>query len=138
MLASIELKGTKYHEALLLDSHGRLAEGPGENIFVVKDGVINTPKLGTILAGITRNTVVQLAQKLGIQVVEKDLTSQDLFAAEEAFFTGTAAEVVPIRTVDDKVIGSGQVGPISKKIKDLYLNVVAGREKEFEHFLHVV
>lgn len=138
MLASIELKGSKYHEALLLDSHGRIAEGPGENIFVIKGGTLFTPKLGTILAGITRNTVQQLAKKLGLPVVEKDITPDDILSADEAFFTGTAAEVVPIRSVDDKLIAKGTVGPISQKIKDAYLDVVYGRNREFDQFLHLI
>ena len=138
MLASLELKGTKYHEALLLDAQGRIAEGPGENFFMVQGGKILTPKPGTILPGITRNTVFQIAQKLGIQVIEQDIYPKDLASADEAFFTGTAAEVVPIGTIDDKPIGAGKVGPIASKIKSTYLDIVYGRNREFERFLHYV
>lgn len=138
ILAVQELKGTKYHEALLLDYEGNLAEGPGENLFIVKNGDLYTPKLGTILAGITRNTVIDIANRNGIKVIETTLTPEDLFSASEAFYTGTAAEVTPIRTVDDRVIGPGKIGPISELIKKTYNDVVHGRIPEYSNYLTLV
>ena len=135
VMAVQELAGTNYHEALLLDFEGNIAEGPGENLFIVKDGVISTPPLGTILAGITRRTVVELAEELGIQLVERSLTPDDVFGADEAFFTGTAAEVTPIRAVDDKVIGAGEIGPVTNQIRTLFLDVVYGRNEKFSRLL---
>ena len=101
ILASLELQGTHYHEALLLDSAGLITEGVGENFFMVKDGIIYTPKLGSILSGITRDTIIQLAHSLAITVVETDIPLDEACQADEAFFTGTAAEVTPIRSIND-------------------------------------
>jgi branched-chain amino acid aminotransferase len=137
-LAVQALAGTEFHEALLLDCRGCIAEGPGENLFLVKDGALHTPRLGTILAGITRDTVIQIARSAGVEVVERDLLPDDAFTADEAFFTGTAAEVTPIRSIDRHVIGDGVVGPITARIRDTYLDVVYGRKKEFERFLTFV
>ena len=138
MLAVLELKGTHYHEALLLDCDGNIAEGPGENFFIVKNGEIFTPTLGTILPGITRNTVLEIATKKGIKCTEKKLTLEDAFGADEAFYTGTAAEVTLIKTIDDKTIGSGTPGKISKPLKDAYLDVVYGRNREYDRYLTYV
>ena len=135
ILASIEIRDTHYHEGLLLDESGYLAEGPGENIFLVKDGVLYTPKLGTILAGITRETIIELACDKGLKVVEKELRPEDAYAAEEAFFTGTAAEVTPIRSINDNRIGSGEIGPVTAAIKACYLDTVCGRVPQYEKFL---
>lgn len=138
ILASIELRGTHYHEALLLDATGNIAEGVGENFFMVKDDVIYTPKLGTILAGITRATIMQLATDLGYKVVETTLKLEDAYAADEAFFTGTAAEVAPIRSINDHVIGDGKLGPVSSKIKDAYFAIVHGENPAYLKYLTVV
>jgi branched-chain amino acid aminotransferase len=138
LLAVQEVQGTEFHEALLLDARGHIAEGPGENLFLVADGVLHTPKLGTILTGITRDTVIQLARFLDIDVVERDIEPADAFAADEAFFTGTAAEVTPIRSIDSNVIGNGEVGPVTARIREDYLDIVYGRSQEFEHFLTFV
>jgi branched-chain amino acid aminotransferase len=138
ILATQEIAGSDFHEAILLDVHGRIAEGPGENLFLVKDGVLLTPRLGTILTGITRDTVIQLCRSMGIEVVEQDLEPADAFSADEAFFTGTAAEVTPIRSIDRKVITEGGTGPMTARIRDAYLDVVYGRTKDFEHFLTYV
>lgn len=135
ILAVQELKGTKYHEALFLDADCNIAEGPGENFFIVKNGEILTPPLGTILAGITRQTVLELAPKLGYKVIQRNITLPEAYAADEAFFTGTAAEVTPIRTIDDKVLGKGELGPVSKKIRDTYLDIVYGRNPEHSDYL---
>jgi branched-chain amino acid aminotransferase len=135
ILAAQQLAGTEFHEALLLDVDGRIAEGPGENLFLVKHGAVYTPRLGTILPGITRDTVIQLARFLGIEVVEQDLLPDDALSADEAFFTGTAAEVTPIRSIDRRVIGDGAVGPVTARLRAAYLDVVYGRMREFDHFL---
>ena len=108
ILASLELQGTHYHEALFLDTDGHITEGVGENFFMVKAGVIYTPNLGGILSGITRDTVIRLATTLHLDVLEADITLDELYQADEAFFTGTAAEVTPIRSVNDVVLGDGQ------------------------------
>ena len=130
ILAVRELIGTTYHEALFLDLDGNIAEGPGENIFMVKDREVITPPLGTILAGITRETVISLLRDHEISVREESITDDMLKAADEAFFTGTAAEITPIRSLDDHVIGDGTVGEITQKIKSLYLDIVHGRFKD--------
>ena len=138
ILAVLELSGTKYHEALFLDFNGNVAEGPGENLFVVKNGAIFTPQLGTILPGITRATVMELARSLGFRITETNLTLSDVYTSDEAFFTGTAAEVTPIRSVNDMVIGKGEVGPLTSGIRKLFFDVVHGRIKEFEKFVTFV
>ena len=131
VLASLELEGTHYHEALLLDARGYVAEGVGENFFLVKNGVIYTPKLGTIIPGITRDTIFRLAEKLDIPTVEIDITPDGIYEADEAFFTGTAAEVTPIRSVNEKVLNHGNLGPITSKIKTGYYELVRGKNADF-------
>lgn len=138
ILATLELQGTHYHEALFLDDQSFISEGAGENFFIAKDKVLYTPKLGTILAGITRETVMELAATLGYEVVEKDITLPEAYQADEAFFTGTAAEVTAIRSIDDKVLGDGNVGPITTIIKKAYLDIVHGKNPDYETFLTVV
>lgn len=138
ILAVLELRGTKYHEALLCDANGNVMEGPGENLFLVKNGKISTPALGGILAGITRSTVMQIARDNGIEVTERVIRHEELFSADEAFYTGTAAEVTPIRSVDDRVIGSGTIGTITKDLRDRYLACVTGQVEQYARFLTVV
>ena len=135
ILASLDLQGTHYHEALFLDDKGYISEGVGENFFIVKEGVIYTPKPGTILAGITRATVITLAKKLSFQLVETDITLEQAYQADEAFFTGTAAEITPIRSIDDKVIGKDTIGPITSTIKETYLDLVRGKNPDFIDYL---
>ncbi len=135
ILAANELRGTKYHEALLLDSEGHIAEGPGENLFIVKEGKLYTPKIGTILPGITRDTIMQIAKEKKIEIIETRLVVSDIYEADEAFYTGTAAEVTPIKSLDDKVIGSGEVGSVTESLKKAYLDIVTGKRSEYEHFL---
>ena len=137
ILATLDLQGTHYHEALFLDANGYIAEGTGENFFMIKDKVIYTPKLGGILAGITRHTVIQLAQGLGLQVIETDLKPEDAYAADECFFTGTAAEVTPIRSIDDKAVGDG-TAKITEQIREAYFDVVHGRNAKFLKYLSAV
>ncbi|MDT3736343.1 MAG: branched-chain amino acid transaminase [Denitratisoma sp.] len=127
ILANMEATEHGYDEALLLDVDGFVAEGAGENLFVVKDGQIYEPEIASALVGITRATIIQLAKELGYEVKAKRLTRDDLYIADEAFFTGTAAEVTPIREVDSRQIGSGKRGPITHQIQNLFFDVVNGR-----------
>lgn len=127
-----------YQEALLLDFAGNLAEGPGENLFLVKDGTLYTPQLGTILNGITRATIMELAEtELGVKTVETTLSPEDLATADEAFFTGTAAEVTIIKSVDGESLGD-QSNQISGQLKDLYHRVVSGEEPKYDEWLSYV
>ncbi len=137
IFASVEVKDKGYDEALLLDYKGNAAEGPGENLFIVKDGKLLTPPLGTILKGITRASIMQLAKDEGIKVEEKTLTLEDVYNAQEAFFTGTAAEVTPIGSLDDKKIGKAP-GPITSKLKDLYMDIVHGKNEKYKNWLTYV
>ncbi len=117
-----------YDEALLLDPEGYVAEGSGENIFVIRDGVIYTPEVTSALNGITRKTLFMLArEELGLDIVEKRITRDEIYIADEAFFTGTAAEVTPIRELDNRPIGSGSRGPITEKLQTAYFDLVHGR-----------
>jgi len=138
ILAVLELKGTKYHEALFLDAEGMIAEGPGENFFIVKNGEITTPPLGTILAGITRSTVIEMAKDAGFSIVERPISLEEAYDADEAFFTGTAAEVTPIGTINDHTIGSGATGPITAALKARYLDATYGRSASYRNFLTFV
>ena len=127
MLALDEALKNGYDEALLLDSKGNVAEGSGENIFMVKDGVIYTPTLVASLNGITRNTIITLAREQGYDVVETIIKIEELYAADEVFFTGSAAEVTPIREIDDNIIGNGSRGPVTEKLQNMYFDLVHGR-----------
>jgi branched-chain amino acid aminotransferase len=138
MLALQEALRDGYDEALLLDAEGYVMEGSGENIFIVREGVIYTPDLTSALDGITRKTVFALAAELGIQVVEKRITRDEVYIADEAFFTGTAAEVTPIREVDGRSIGSGTRGPITERLQGLYFAQVHGRRDEHPEWLTLV
>ncbi|MDP2795442.1 MAG: branched-chain amino acid transaminase [Sulfurisoma sp.] len=127
ILANMEATEHGYDEALLLDVDGFVAEGAGENLFIVKDGVIYEPEIASALIGITRATLIALAEELGYKVVAKRLTRDDVYIADEAFFTGTAAEVTPIRELDGRTIGEGRRGPITTKLQSLYFDVVNGK-----------
>jgi len=127
ILANMEATDDGYDEALLLDVDGFVAEGAGENIFIVKDGVIYEPEIASALIGITRHTIITLARELGYTVISKRLTRDDVYIADEAFFTGTAAEVTPIRELDNRTIGAGSRGPITTKLQALYFDVVNGK-----------
>lgn len=126
LLALQEAIDSGCEEALLLDNEGYVAEGSGENVFLVRDGIIYTPELTSCLDGITRNTIFQLAADCGYQVREKRITRDEVYIADEAFFTGTAAEVLPIREVDGRVIGEGRRGPITTELQSLYFQAVKG------------
>jgi branched-chain amino acid aminotransferase len=138
MLALQEALACGMDEAMLLDNEGYVAEGSGENIFLVRDGVLYTPDLTSALDGITRNTIFQLAAELGIQVKEKRITRDEVYIADEAFFTGTAAEVTPIREVDNRKIGSGKRGPITEKLQSMYFDQVHGRRSEHPQWVTLV
>lgn len=138
MLALQEALACGCDEALLLDPEGYVAEGSGENIFVVRDGVMYTPELTSALDGITRATIVALAADLGITVREKRITRDEVYVADEAFFTGTAAEVTPIRELDGRSIGSGSRGPMTERLQTLYFDVVHGRKTQYQHWLTYV
>jgi branched-chain amino acid aminotransferase len=127
MLALREALDCGCEEALLLDNEGYVAEGSGENIFIVRDNILYTPELTSCLDGITRNTIFQLAADCGYKVLEKRITRDEVYIADEAFFTGTAAEVLPIRMLDNRVIGAGQRGPITTRLQNLYFDAVQGR-----------
>jgi branched-chain amino acid aminotransferase len=127
MLALQEAISGGADEALLLDPEGYVAEGSGENIFLIKDGVIYTPEVTSCLNGITRSTVLTLAGEAGIKVIEKRITRDEVYIADEAFFTGTAAEVTPIREVDGRNIGIGRRGPVTEKLQKAYFDLVTGK-----------
>ncbi len=135
MLALQEALDCGYDEALLLDAEGFVMEGSGENIFIVRDGVLYTPDLTSALDGITRRTIMQLAEEADIRVVEKRITRDEVYIADEAFFTGTAAEVTPIREVDNRVIGSGSRGPVTALLQKMYFDVVHGRSPVHHEWL---
>jgi branched-chain amino acid aminotransferase len=136
MLATTEAQRAGYDEGILLTDEGFVADGPGENIFVVRDGVIHTPPLAmSILPGITRDTVIQIAQDLGHRVEETLLIRTDLYLADEVFMVGTATEVAPVRAVDDREIG---VGPVTRELQTAYLDTVQGRSERWSHWLDMV
>ncbi|MEY2781357.1 MAG: Branched-chain-amino-acid aminotransferase [Pseudomonadota bacterium] len=136
ILANMEATEEGYDEALLLDSAGFVSEGAGENIFVIKGGVIYTPDLSAgALNGITRNTVFHIAKDLGLEIVQKRITRDEIYIADEAFFTGTAAEVTPIRELDRIEIGAGSRGPITEKIQTAFFDIVGGRNPKYAHWL---
>jgi branched-chain amino acid aminotransferase len=127
-----------YDEALLLDVDGFVAEGSGENIFIIRNGIIYTPDLTSALEGITRETIVKLAEEFGYEVREKRITRDEVYVADEAFFTGTAAEVTPIRELDGRAIGTGSRGPITEKLQSKYFDLVHGRVAEHMGWLNPV
>ena len=138
MLALQEALANGYDEALLLDSEGLVAEGSGENVFIVRDGTIYTPDLTSALDGITRNTVFYIAAELGIPMVEKRITRDEVYIADEAFFSGSAAEITPIREVDKRTIGAGGRGPITEEIQTMYFDIVNGRRQQNADWLTLV
>jgi len=135
ILAHREAEMDGYQEALLLDVDGFVAEGSGENVFIVRNGKLYTPDLTSALEGITRDTIVKLAGELGIPVIEKRITRDEVYCADEAFFTGTAAEVTPIRELDNRTIGSGDRGPITTRLQALYFDCVHGRSEPHASWL---
>ncbi len=138
MLALQEALASGVDEALLLDAQGYVAEGSGENIFVIRDGIIYTPVLTSALNGITRATIIQLANEMGLEVREKLITRDEVYVADEAFFTGTAAEVTPIRQLDQRLIGNGGRGEITEKLQSKYFDVVHGRSPNHLNWLSYI
>jgi branched-chain amino acid aminotransferase len=139
ILAHQEAAQDGYQEALLLDVDGFVAEGSGENIFIIRNGKLYTPDLTSALEGITRDTIIHLAKvELGLEVIEKRITRDEVYSADEAFFTGTAAEVTPIRELDNRAIGGGTRGPITEKLQSLYFDVVKGKNPKYAHWLTLV
>lgn len=137
-VATAQAKQAGYDEALLLEPDGRISEGSGENLFIVRDGVLETPALGSALDGITRRTIIELAREADLEVRENRLIRDDLLQCEEAFFTGTAADVTPIRELDGEAIGNGQRGPITSQLQQQYQDIVSGRSERHLHWLTLV
>ncbi|MEN8762299.1 MAG: branched-chain amino acid transaminase [Thiogranum sp.] len=138
MLALNEALTCGYDEAMLLDNEGYVAEGSGENIFIVRNGVLYTPDLTSALEGVTRDTIMVLAREEGLEIREKRITRDEVYVADEAFFTGTAAEVTPIREVDNRAIGGGGRGPITARLQTLYFDQVHGRREDHPEWLALV
>jgi branched-chain amino acid aminotransferase len=139
ILANMEALDEGYDEALLLDPAGFVSEGAGENIFVIKDGVVYTPDLSAgALNGITRNTILHICKDLGLELIQKRITRDEIYIADEAFFTGTAAEVTPIRELDRIEIGAGSRGPITEKIQTAFFDIVNGRNPKYAAWLSQV
>ncbi len=134
-LAKKEAISCGYDEALLLDTEGYVSEGSGENIFIVRSGVLKTTPLTSILEGITRNSIIQIATDEGIEVLEQRFTRDEIYIADEAFFTGTAAEVTPIRELDGRIIGDGSPGVLTKRLQSIFFDVVKGKNKRYESWL---
>jgi len=138
ILALQEALSTGYDEALLLDHEGFAAEGSGENLFIVRHGKLYTPELTSALEGITRDTIITIANENGLEVVEKRITRDEIYICDEAFFTGSAAEVTPIRELDGRVIGNGCRGPVTEKLQALYFDYVHGRRIDHQEWLSYV
>ena len=134
-LAKKEAISCGYDEALLLDTEGYVAEGSGENIFMTRNQILKTTPLTSILEGITRNSIIEIANNEGIKILEERFTRDELYIADEAFFTGTAAEVTPIREVDRRTIGKGRPGKITKKLQSIFFDIVKGENKKYESWL---
>jgi len=138
VLAKWEVKKAGYDEAVLLDTEGYVAEGSGENIFIVRDGVLITTPLTSILPGITRDAVLTIARKLKIPVKETRFTRDEMYIADEMFFTGTAAEITPVREVDDRMVGVGKPGPVTNRIQKAFFDIVRGKDRTFARWLDVL
>ncbi|MFM8797525.1 MAG: branched-chain amino acid transaminase [Fluviibacter sp.] len=138
ILANNEAVADGYDEALLLDTEGYVSEGAGENLFIIKNGKVYTPELSSCLEGITRDSVVTLAREMGISVQEKRITRDEVYCSDEAFFTGTAAEVTPIRELDNRKIGIGSRGPVTERIQSAYFDAVNGRSPKHEDWLSFI
>ncbi|MCD6735371.1 MAG: branched-chain amino acid transaminase [Burkholderiaceae bacterium] len=135
ILANQEVTAQGYDEALLLDTEGYVSEGAGENVFIVRNGILYTPDLASCLDGITRDSVITIARDLGIEVREKRITRDEMYCADEAFFSGTAAEITPIRELDDRQIGEGSRGPVTGKLQSVFFDVVGGRNERYAKWL---
>ncbi len=138
VLAKWEVKQAGYDEAVMLDTEGYVAEASGENIFIVRNGILQTSPLTSILPGITRDSVLTIARKLNLPVKETRFTRDEMYIADEMFFTGTAAEITPVREVDDRLVGTGKPGPVTKQIQDEFFDIVRGKNALFAHWLDVL
>ena len=138
VLAKWEVKKAGYDEAVMLDTEGYVAEASGENIFIVRNGILQTSTLTSILPGITRDSVLNIARKLDLPVKEARFTRDEMYTADEMFFTGTAAEITPVREVDDRRVGTGKPGPITKEIQEAFFDIVRGKNALFAHWLDVL
>jgi branched-chain amino acid aminotransferase len=138
MLALQEALSNGYDEALLLDTEGYAAEGSGENLFIVRDGVIYTPELTSCLEGITRDTIMRFCKDIGVELREKRITRDEIYVCDEAFFTGTAAEVTPIRELDRRPIGDGARGPITERLQTMYFDQIHGRRNDYPDWLTLI
>lgn len=130
IMAKIEAIKGGFDEAIMLDPSGHVAEGSGENIFIARGGKLKTPPLTSVLEGITRDSIITIARAMGIEVVEQYFARDELYISDEAFFTGTAAELTPIRSVDGRVIGSGSIGPVTKRLQTAYFDIIKGRDEK--------
>jgi branched-chain amino acid aminotransferase len=138
VLAKWEVVKSGYDEAVLLDTEGYVAEGSGENIFIVRNGILQTTPLTSVLPGITRDSVMTIARKLDLPVKEARFTRDEMYIADEMFFTGTAAEITPVREVDDRKVGAGKPGPVTKQIQAAFFDIVRGKNALFQHWLDVL
>jgi len=138
ILASMEARSAGYDESLMLDIDGYAAEGCGENLFIIRDGRVKTPPIATVLEGITGRTALTLLRDSGVEVVEQRFTRDEIYIADEAFFTGTAAEITPIKSLDDRDIGTGRPGPITSKLQREYFAVIKGERPAYESWLTYV
>jgi branched-chain amino acid aminotransferase len=138
LLAKKEAISCGYDEALLLDTEGYVSEGSGENIFIARDGILKTAPLTSILEGITRNSIIEIANDEGIRIVEERFTRDEIYIADEAFFTGTAAEVTPIREVDGRSVGDGRPGEITKRLQSIFFDIVKGKNKKYKSWLTTI
>ncbi len=138
VLAKTEVKNAGYDEAVMLDAEGYVSEASGENIFIARDRKLKTTPLTSILAGITRDSIITIARDKGYEVIEERFTRDELYTADEAFFTGTAAELTPIREVDDRPIGAGCRGPITEDIQRSFFDVIKGKDKKYSRWLEYV
>ncbi len=135
ILAHMDAKKSGYDEALLLDYNNNLAEGAAANIFLIKNNILKTPQLGSILPGITRAKILEIARYLSITTKECTLKLEDIYQSDEAFFTGTAVEIIPIKCIDNQTIGTGSIGPITQKINTIFSSIISGNSKQFDHWL---
>ena len=135
VLAKMEVKQDGYDEALMLDTNGYVCEATGENFFIVRNGVIKTPPLTAILDGITRDSIIKIARDLGYTVEEQLFTRDEVYYADEAFFSGTAAELTPIRELDNRTIGEGHAGPVTKALQTAYFKAIKGQDPRYGHWL---
>ncbi len=135
ILAKKEAVKDGYDEAIILDTEGYVSEASGENIFIVKNGIIKTPPLTSILPGITRDCIIEISRDCEIQLIEQRFTRDELYIADEVFFTGTAAEITPVRSVDERIIGKGKPGEITKKLQEIFFNAVRGKDERYKKWL---